>query len=164
MKSTNRSKRPVSLANSLELGLEACQPTDGSHQLTDASTAAEKAVAIHREEYALYRQLLVFSFGVVLLELLSGKNVVLSTDGGQAQLLTDWAWSRVREGRVMDVIKKGIHELSLPEVMENYVLIAVLSAHPQLYARLTMEQIVKILESNHDMVPQTPDCPLSFIA
>ncbi|XP_059652569.1 probable LRR receptor-like serine/threonine-protein kinase RKF3 [Cornus florida] len=147
-----------------DFGLAKFTPDGLSH----LSTKVAGTLGYVAPEYALYGQLTersdVFSFGVVLLELLSGKNAVLSFDGGQAQLLTDWAWSQVREGRVMDVIEKGIHELGLPEVMENYVLIAVLSTHPQLYVRPTMEQIVKILESNHAMVPQTPDCPLSFIA
>ncbi|XP_059652567.1 probable LRR receptor-like serine/threonine-protein kinase RKF3 [Cornus florida] len=147
-----------------DFGLAKFTPDGLSH----LSTKVAGTLGYVAPEYALYGQLTersdVFSFGVVLLELLSGKNAVLSFDGGQAQLLTDWAWSQVREDRVMDVIEKSIPELGLPEVMENYVLIAVLSTHPQLYARPTMEQIVNILETNHAMVPQNPDRPLSFVA
>ncbi|XP_059654470.1 probable LRR receptor-like serine/threonine-protein kinase RKF3 [Cornus florida] len=147
-----------------DFGLAKFTPDGLSH----LSTKVAGTLGYVSPEYALFGQLTersdVFSFGVVLLELLSGKNAVLSVDGGQAQLLTDWAWSQVREGRVMDVIEKGIHELGLPEVMENYVLIAVLCTHSQLYARPTMEQVVKILESNHPMVARNPDRPLSFIA
>ncbi|XP_059652570.1 probable LRR receptor-like serine/threonine-protein kinase RKF3 [Cornus florida] len=136
--------------------------------LSHLSTKVAGTLGYVAPEYALYGQLTersdVFSFGVVLLELLSGKNAVLSVDGGHAQLLTDWAWSQVREGRAMDVIDKSIPELGSPEVMENYVLIAVLCTHPLLYARPNREQIVKILESNHAMVAQNPDRPLSFVA
>ncbi|XWS64602.1 hypothetical protein CRYUN_Cryun05aG0017200 [Craigia yunnanensis] len=76
-------------------------------------------------EYALYGQLTertyVYGFGVVLLELLSGKKAVISIDDHHTLLLTDWAWSLVEE---------------------------VLSSHSQLYARPTMDQIVRILETD----------------
>ena len=38
-------------------------------------------------------------------------------------------------------------ELGPIEVLEKYVLVAVLCCHPQLYARPTMDQVVKMLET-----------------
>ncbi|XP_031264297.1 sugar transporter ERD6-like 8 [Pistacia vera] len=95
----------------------------------------------------LYSGLQVFTTAFVLLELLSGKKACEIKDG-KTLLLTDWAWGLVKEGRTMDVIEDNIPELGLPQIMEQYVLTAVLCAHPILHARLTMEQLVKILESN----------------
>uniref|UniRef100_A0A2N9H8Y2 non-specific serine/threonine protein kinase n=1 Tax=Fagus sylvatica TaxID=28930 RepID=A0A2N9H8Y2_FAGSY len=89
----------------------------------------------------------VYSFGVVLLELLSGKKP-LETNEGKAILLTDWAWSLVKKGRALDVIEEGMPELGSHQIMEQYVIIAVLCAHPTLHARPTMEQVVKILETD----------------
>ncbi|CAK9159553.1 unnamed protein product, partial [Ilex paraguariensis] len=57
----------------------------------------------------------------------SGKKAVISVNGGQALLLTDWAWSLVREGRPLDVIEVGMAMLDPPEVTEIYVWVAVLS-------------------------------------
>lgn len=93
------------------------------------STQVAGTLGYFAPEYALYGQLSVrsdvYSFGVVLLELLSGKKTVISVDSDGASLLTDWAWSLVREGRVVDVIDEGMHELGLTEVMEKYVFVAV---------------------------------------
>ena len=71
------------------------------------------------------------SFGVVLLELLSGKKAIMEFKDGQPTLVTDWAWSLVREGRALDVLEDSIPHLGPPEVMEKYVLVAVLCSHPE---------------------------------
>ena len=111
-------------------------------------------------EYAMYGQLSersdVYSFGVVLLELLSGKKAVISVDNPETLLLTDWSWSLVKEGRILDVIDEGMPELCPPNEMEKYVLIAVLCSHPVAYARPTMDHVVKMLE-NDSPVPSIPD-------
>ncbi|CAK9151004.1 unnamed protein product [Ilex paraguariensis] len=105
----------------------------------------------------------VYSFGVVLLELLSGKKALLVANEGQPALVTDWAWSLVRQGRTLDVIEDGMPDLGPPEVMEKYVLVAVLCSHPQLYARPTIDQVVKILDTGIP-VPTIPERPIPLIA
>ncbi|KAK1581122.1 hypothetical protein Q3G72_003327 [Acer saccharum] len=71
--------------------------------------------------------------------------------------MEDWAWGLVNEGRALDVIDEKIPEMLLPELMKQYVLIAALCVHPILEARPTMDQIVKILETdlsiNHKVPP-----------
>ncbi|XWS57599.1 hypothetical protein CRYUN_Cryun09bG0187500 [Craigia yunnanensis] len=109
-------------------------------------------------EYALHGNLTekndVYSFGVVLLELLSGKNAYVNNEGKIFQL-TDWVWELVEQGRALDVIEQGMPEIGSPEVMEQYVLIAVLCSHPILHVRPTMDQIVKILETGFS-APSVP--------
>ncbi|XVF42047.1 hypothetical protein PTKIN_Ptkin01aG0328800 [Pterospermum kingtungense] len=132
-----------------DFGLAKFTPNDFSHM----STKVAGTLGYVAPEYALYGQLTkktdVYGFGVVLLELLSGKKAVISIDDHQTLLLTDWAWSLVEEGRVFDVIDENIPELGPPEVMEKYVLVAVLCSHSQLYARPTLDQIVRILETDY---------------
>lgn len=115
-------------------------------------------------EYALYGQLTersdVYGFGVVLLELLSGKKAVILDNDEQISLLTDWAWALVREGRALEVVEETMGDLGPEEEMERYVLVGVISSHPLLYARPTMDQIVRILERNAD-VPSIMDRPFS---
>lgn len=122
-----------------------------SQEMTHFSTRAAGTLGYVAPEYALYGILTersdVYSFGVVLLELLSGKKAY-ENDEGKVSLLTDWAWLLVKEGRALDVIEENLPELGLPEVMEQYVHIALICAHPILHARPTMDQIVKILEAN----------------
>ncbi|OMO62382.1 hypothetical protein CCACVL1_22855 [Corchorus capsularis] len=131
-----------------DFGLAKFRPDGFSHM----STRVAGTLGYVSPEYALYGQLTertdVYSFGVVLLELLSGKQAVISIDDHHTLLLTDWARSLVEEGRLSDVIDENILELGLPEVMEKFVMVALLSTHPQLYARPTMEQIVRILETD----------------
>ncbi|KAJ6343581.1 hypothetical protein OIU76_005345 [Salix suchowensis] len=102
-------------------------------------------------------------FGVVLLELLSGKKALMVDHEGQPSIVTDWAWSLVRDGRTLDVIEDGMPELGSQEILEKYVLVAVLCSHPQLYARPTMDQVVKMLETDLS-IPSIPERPIPLVA
>ncbi|XP_068660214.1 probable LRR receptor-like serine/threonine-protein kinase RKF3 [Aristolochia californica] len=135
--------------------------------MTHLSTRVAGTMGYVAPEYALYGQLTdrsdVYSFGVVLLELLSGKKALTSSSESQTWLVTDWAWSLVREGKALDVIEEGMPEAGPMEVMEKYVLVAVLCSHPQLHARPTIDQIVKILETDVQ-VPSIPDRPIPLVS
>ncbi|XAR49303.1 Non-specific serine/threonine protein kinase [Bertholletia excelsa] len=136
-----------------DFGLAKFTPDKFSH----LSTKVAGTLGYVAPEYALYGQLTkmsdVYSFGVVLLQLLSGKEAVVSGKNGEVSLLVDWAWELVRKGKALDVVEKDMPGLEMAEMMERYVIVAILSAHPLLHARPTMEQIVKILEGESAMVP-----------
>ncbi|KAL0533868.1 hypothetical protein IC582_028139 [Cucumis melo] len=136
--------------------------------MTHLSTRVAGTMGYVAPEYALYGQLTersdVYSFGVVLLELLSGRKALgVRSHDSQPFLVTDWAWTLVREQKAMDVIEEGMPELGSPEVVEKYVLIAVLCSHPQLYARPSMDQVVKMLETELS-VPSIPERPIPLVA
>ncbi|KAM3373668.1 putative LRR receptor-like serine/threonine-protein kinase RKF3 [Capsicum galapagoense] len=135
--------------------------------MTHLSTRVAGTMGYVAPEYALYGQLTersdVYSFGVVLLELLSGKKALIAVNDGKPTLVTDWAWSLVREGRPLDVVEENTPDLDHPEILEKYVMVAVLCSHPQLYARPTMDQVVKMLEADIP-VPVIPERPISLIA
>ncbi|KAH6814004.1 receptor-like kinase in in flowers 3 [Perilla frutescens var. frutescens] len=139
--------------------------------MTHLSTRVAGTMGYVAPEYALYGQLTersdVYSFGVVLLELLSGKKALLAVNDGQQQpsLVTDWAWSLVRRGRALDIVDEDMPDLGPAEVVEKYVLVAVLCSHPQLYARPTMDQVVKMLDADvHVPISSIPERPISLIA
>lgn len=119
--------------------------------MTHLNTRVAGTLGYVAPEYALYGILTersdVYSFGVVLLELLSGKKAI-EIEEGKASRLTDWAWSLMQKGRALDVIEEGMPEWGSNQVMEHYVVVAVLCSHPILHARPTMEQVVKILETD----------------
>ncbi|TKY52579.1 LRR receptor serine/threonine-protein kinase RKF3 [Spatholobus suberectus] len=135
--------------------------------MTHMSTRVAGTMGYVAPEYALYGQLTersdVFSFGVVLLELLSGRKALQTNNDGQPSALTDWAWSLVRTGKTLDVIEDGMPEPGSPQVLEKYVLIAVLCSHPQLYARPTMDQVVKMMETDESL-PSIPERPIPIVA
>ncbi|XP_058770228.1 probable LRR receptor-like serine/threonine-protein kinase RKF3 [Vicia villosa] len=136
--------------------------------MTHMSTRVAGTMGYVAPEYALYGQLTersdVFSFGVVLLELLSGRKALQTDDDGHPSALTDWAWSLVRTGKALDVIEDGMPEQGSNQVLEKYVLIAVLCSHPQLYARPTMDQVVKMMETDDELVPSIPGRPIPLVA
>ncbi|GJN31841.1 hypothetical protein PR202_gb20290 [Eleusine coracana subsp. coracana] len=137
--------------------------------MTHVSTRVAGTLGYVAPEYALYGQLTeksdVYSFGVVLLELLSGKRAFISLSEGQSFALTDWAWSLVRRGKTIDVIQEGMVDPGPTEIMEKYVLVGALCTHPQLYARPTMEQALKILEADSAPSPLIiPERPLPVVA
>ncbi|XP_065861215.1 probable LRR receptor-like serine/threonine-protein kinase RKF3 [Euphorbia lathyris] len=146
-----------------DFGLAKFTPEGATH----LSTRVAGTMGYVAPEYALYGQLTersdVYSFGVLLLELLSGKKALGLSEEGQPSPVTDWAWSLVRKGRSLDVIEDGMTELGPNDVMEKYVFIAVLCSHPQLYARPTMDQVVKMMETEQS-IPAIPDRPISFVA
>ncbi|XP_007201158.2 probable LRR receptor-like serine/threonine-protein kinase RKF3 [Prunus persica] len=135
--------------------------------MTHMSTRVAGTMGYVAPEYALYGQLTeksdVYSFGVVFLELLSGKKALHVTNDNQPLLVTDWAWALVRNGQPLDVVDDDMPEKGAPEVLEKYVLIAVLCSHPQLHARPTMDQVVKMLETDLS-VPSIPERPVSIVA
>ncbi|OMP04983.1 hypothetical protein COLO4_09153 [Corchorus olitorius] len=135
--------------------------------ITHLSTRVAGTMGYVAPEYALYGQLTersdVYSFGVVLLELLSGKKALTMTEDNQPSLVADWAWSLVKTERTLDVIEDGMLELGPPEVLEKYVLIAVLCSHPELQCRPTMDQVVKMLETDVS-VPSIPERPIPLVA
>ncbi|WVZ70706.1 hypothetical protein U9M48_019349 [Paspalum notatum var. saurae] len=137
--------------------------------MTHVSTRVAGTLGYVAPEYALYGQLTeksdVYSFGVVLLELVSGKRAFISLSEGQSFVLTDWAWSLVRRGRTVEVIQEAMVEPGPSELMEKYVLVGALCTHPQLHARPTMEQVLKILEA--DSVPSPliiPERPIPVVS
>ncbi|XP_073142369.1 probable LRR receptor-like serine/threonine-protein kinase RKF3 [Henckelia pumila] len=135
--------------------------------MTHLSTRVAGTMGYVAPEYALYGQLTersdVYSFGVVLLELISGKKALTTFNDGQPTILSDWAWSLVRKGRTMSVAEENMPDLGPPDIVENHVLVAVLCSHPQLYARPTMDQVVKMLDMDVP-VPSIPERPISLIA
>lgn len=135
--------------------------------MTHLSTRVAGTMGYVAPEYALYGQLTqrsdVYSFGVVLLELLSGKKALTASDENHPSLVSDWAWSLVKNDRALDVIEDRMPELGPPEVVEKYVLVAVLCSHPELLCRPSMDQVVKILETDIS-VPSIPERPIPLVA
>lgn len=122
-------------------------------------------------EYALYGQLTaksdVYSFGVVVLEIMCGRRALdLSALGSSTTvLITDWAWSLVKEGRLEEVLdafllKEGDNlELNPRGIMERFVRVGILCAHVMVALRPTISDALKMLEGDIE-VPQIPDRPM----
>ncbi|XP_065847752.1 probable receptor-like protein kinase At1g11050 [Euphorbia lathyris] len=113
-------------------------------------------------EYALYGQLTeksdVYSFGIVILEIMSGRKV-LDTSNSSYILITDWAWMLAKSGKVEEVFDESIREEGPKGVMERFVLVGILCAHVMVAFRPTIADALKMLEGDID-IPKLPDRPM----
>nr|XP_023904151.1 probable receptor-like protein kinase At1g11050 [Quercus suber]POE45686.1 putative receptor-like protein kinase [Quercus suber] len=120
-------------------------------------------------EYALYGQLTeksdVYSFGVVILEIMCGRKALdLSSGSPRAFLITDWAWSLVKAGKVEEALEASLSKNddsvnSNPKsVMERFVMVGILCAHVMVALRPTILDALKMLEGDIE-VPAIPDRP-----
>ncbi|GAB4848139.1 hypothetical protein Ancab_002805 [Ancistrocladus abbreviatus] len=144
------------------------QSREGQSHLTTRVAGTHGYLA---PEYALYGQLTeksdVYSFGVVILEIMCGRKALdLSFSGSpRAFLLTDWAWSLVKEGKIEEaldasLLRRGETTESNPwGIMERFVLVGILCSHVMVALRPTISDALKMLEGDIK-VPPIPDRPL----
>ncbi|KAK1371167.1 Protein kinase domain-containing protein [Heracleum sosnowskyi] len=113
-------------------------------------------------EYALYGQLTeksdVYSFGIIILEILTGRKV-LGTSDSSTVLITDWAWEHVKSGNVDEIFDPTLREDGPKIVMERFVHVGILCAHVMVALRPTMADALKMLEGDID-IPRLPERPL----
>lgn len=112
-------------------------------------------------EYALYGQLTeksdVYSFGIVILEIMSGRKV-LDTLNSSVVLITDWAWTLAKSGKIEEIFDQSIRE-GPAKIMERFVLVGILCAHAMVALRPTIAEAMKMLEGDID-IPTLPDRPV----
>ncbi|XWS40034.1 hypothetical protein CRYUN_Cryun18bG0105400 [Craigia yunnanensis] len=144
------------------------QSREGQSHLTTRVAGTHGYLA---PEYALYGQLTeksdVYSFGMVVLEIMCGRKALdLSSSGSpRAFLITDWAWSLVKAGKVEEALDRSLinNEDSVNSnpkaIMERFVQVGILCAHVMVALRPTILDALKMLEGDIE-VPPIPDRPL----
>ncbi|CAI0438529.1 unnamed protein product [Linum tenue] len=116
-------------------------------------------------EYALYGQLTeksdVYSFGVVVLEIMCGRKALDMSSSGSAHgfLITDWAWSLVKAGKLEQALDPSLLRGGGEAIMERFVLVGILCAHVMVALRPSISDALKMLEGDIE-VPPVPDRPL----
>ncbi|KAJ7564963.1 hypothetical protein O6H91_02G041800 [Diphasiastrum complanatum] len=145
-----------------DFGLAKVAPEGISH-LTTRVAGTPVYIAL---EYAMYGHLSdkidVYSFGIVLLELLSGRKALDTSRGNPMEYhIVDWAWRLLKEGKVLEVIDKTIRDSSPVAVMERFVRVGILCAHLQVAFRPPISQALKMLEGDCE-IPAIPDRPPSY--
>eukprot|EP01018_Ginkgo_biloba_P001725 Gb_02369 [translate_table: standard] len=127
----------------------------------DKTHYTTKAVGTHgyvAPEYALYGHLTdksdVFSFGILLLELISGRKALDSGDP-ENMIVSDWAYELTRNGRFEEVIEKRIRDdPEATESMHKVILLALQCAHARVACRPSIQQALVILESIDHPLPE----------
>jgi serine/threonine protein kinase len=128
---------------------------------THISTRVAGTFGYVAPEYALYGQVTeksdVYSFGVVLLELISARKAVNSETS--FSLITDWAWTLMKSGNWTQILDERMDTKGCGDDIKQFILLALLCAHPQVNCRPTMSGALTILEG-HQPLTEIPDRPL----
>nr|XP_048325958.1 cysteine-rich receptor-like protein kinase 26 isoform X3 [Ziziphus jujuba var. spinosa] len=116
-------------------------------------------------EYAMHGQfsvkLDVYSFGVLLLEIISGQENTCSDQEDNVKDLLKHAWMNWNEGTALNIVDPTMRDGSTSEIM-RCIHIALLCVQENHVDRLTMNSVVAMLNSHFLSLPQ-PSHPPIFI-
>ncbi|XP_008230137.1 PREDICTED: G-type lectin S-receptor-like serine/threonine-protein kinase At4g27290 isoform X1 [Prunus mume] len=103
-------------------------------------------------EYARYghfsEKLDVFSFGVLLLEIVSGKRNAAFYRFEHSPTLAGWAWELWKEGRGMEVIDASVRETCPPDEALKCIHVGFLCVQEAPADRPTMSSVIRMLQAN----------------
>ncbi|KAK3442443.1 hypothetical protein EUGRSUZ_B02603 [Eucalyptus grandis] len=105
----------------------------------------------------------VYSFGVLLLEIISCRSCLASESSGEEReidALTDWAYDRFMEGRLDALVEGDAQALRDTEKLKNLVMVAFWCIQEEPSLRPTMRKVTQMLEGAVG-VPDPP-CPFPF--
>ncbi|XP_019174882.1 PREDICTED: cysteine-rich receptor-like protein kinase 25 [Ipomoea nil] len=104
----------------------------------------------------------VFSFGVLLLEIITGKkNSSLSMKSTKAQDLWSYAWKHWREDRALEMVDQSLGGLYSRDEVIQCIHVGLLCVQDEVDDRPTMANVVLMLNS-HSVTRRTPNPPLKL--
>ncbi|KAG2720610.1 hypothetical protein I3760_02G043700 [Carya illinoinensis] len=103
----------------------------------------------------------VFSFGVLMLEIVSGKRITSFHEGENGEYLLSYAWKNLREGTVVNLIDLTLRRGPLSEMI-RCIHIGLLCVQANVADRLDMASVVSKLNSNSIALP-LPKQPRNFM-
>ncbi|KAK1416978.1 hypothetical protein QVD17_26098 [Tagetes erecta] len=89
----------------------------------------------------------VYAFGVVLFEVLSGKQAVDRSIDEEHWGLATWAQDSIKEGKLKQIVDSNIRERMSPKCLKEFALLADRCLHSRPKQRPTMAEVVVGLES-----------------
>ncbi|CAN1284148.1 Cold-responsive protein kinase 1 [Linum perenne] len=131
-----------------DFGLAKLFPDD----ITHISTRIAGTTGYLAPEYALGGQLTkkadVYSFGILVLETISGKSSSRCSWGGTLKLLLEQAWEMYEEGRLLDLVDPEMGEFP-DEHAVRHMKVAFFCTQATANKRPTMTQVVEMLSSTN---------------
>lgn len=116
--------------------------------VTHVSTRVAGTVGYLAPEYALLGQLTkkadVYSFGVLMLEIISGSSSSKAAFGEELLVLVEWAWRLREEGRFLGVVDPELTQFPEDEVT-RFIIVALFCTQAAAHHRPTMKQVVEML-------------------
>ncbi|KAI4299363.1 hypothetical protein L6164_032830 [Bauhinia variegata] len=119
--------------------------------ITHISTKIAGTTGYLAPEYALGGQLTmkadIYSFGVLIFEIISGKSGARTNWGGTMKFLLEWAWELYKEGRLLELVDSEMGEFPEKEVI-RYMKVALFCTQAAASRRPLMSQVVDMLFKN----------------
>lgn len=116
--------------------------------VTHISTRVAGTVGYLAPEYALLGQLTkkadVYSFGVLLLEIISGKSSSMAAFGEDLLVLVEWAWQLKEQERLFDLVDPELTEYPAREML-RFIKVGLFCTQAASKQRPTMKQVLDML-------------------
>ncbi|KAH7866592.1 hypothetical protein Vadar_022383 [Vaccinium darrowii] len=116
--------------------------------VTHISTRVAGTMGYLAPEYALLGQLTkkadVYSFGVLMLEIVSGRSSSKSAFGADLLVLVEWVWKLREEGRLLDIVDPELIAYPEDEVI-RFIKVALFCTQAASNQRPGMKQVVEML-------------------
>lgn len=116
--------------------------------ITHISTNIAGTTGYLAPEYAMGGHLTkmadVYSFGILILETISGRSSSKADCGGSDKLLLDWAWELYQEGRILELVDEELRDYPEEKVI-RYIKVAFFCTQSSANKRPLMSQVVDML-------------------
>ncbi|CAD6210535.1 unnamed protein product [Miscanthus lutarioriparius] len=130
--------------------------------VTHISTRVAGTMGYLAPEYALLGQLTkkadIYSFGVLLLEVISGESSSKSTWGPNMHVLVEWTWKLREEGRLLEIVDPELENYSEEEML-RFIKVALLCTQATSQQRPSMKQVVNMLSNQTEIDLQNVVAP-----
>lgn len=102
----------------------------------------------------------VYSFGVLLLEIICCRKNVDSDMSGENAILTDWAYDCYVDGTLHTLVEDDMEALNDRMKLERFVMVALWCIQEDPSLRPTMRKVIQMLEGVTEVT--VPPCPSPF--
>nr|ABR16548.1 unknown [Picea sitchensis] len=125
---------------------------------THVSTRVGGTIGYTAPEYAVHGQLTekadVYSYGIVVLEIVSGRKSVNARLDASMQLLLEWAWNQFQQDQVLDIVDSSLEGQYPREQVLRVIRIALLCTQGSWALRPAMSEVVSMLTNNSEITVQ----------
>ncbi|CAO2842656.1 unnamed protein product [Amaranthus hypochondriacus] len=129
-----------------DFGLAKLFPDD----ITHISTRIAGTTGYLAPEYAMGGHLTmkadVYSFGVLMLEVISGQSSSKSNWGGENKLLLEWAWQLYEEGRLLELVDTEMEEYPEDKAL-RFIKVAFFCTQASAHRRPLMSQVIEMMST-----------------
>jgi|UniRef100_A0A2N9HAB3 hypothetical protein len=102
----------------------------------------------------------VYSYGVMLLEMICCRKSVDMESVGEEAILTDWAYHCYTEGALDALVEYDVEALNDREKLERLVMVAIWCIQEDVSLRPSMRRVTQMLEGVVEVL--VPPCPYPF--